>query len=123
MTLPKIPDNKPTQAYSFTDPDYIREGVELADWFDIDEHGNLIIYDPDDGHAVFVVGENSAPQWFIDILAAQLVRQIMATGLQVSRLEHEDGTILTLINPGNAETVYSAEADDTIKCIVDWGGL
>lgn len=99
------------------DTTYIRKAVELADGFQRR------------GHMVMVYGEirmwlNNPGKMYLDALAAQLVRQVDATGKYTVTTYESTSTVLNT-SPGHLwiEATGPDRTMNTIKAIVDSGVL
>ena len=102
--------------------DYIRKAIELAGFDTHDERELRVLTN----HGIFYVDYDE--QFFLDALAAQLVRQVDALGVDIyelsseplcSRLVRHEGIDGELV----AEVLGPDRTMNTIKAIVDSGGL
>ena len=106
--------------------DTLRRAVELADGVIArDYHDNglyLCITDDQPASCIVDRDEMNLPQWFIDALAAQLVRQVKALGRSFAITDQQ-----TRIWPRSADVPVLRTGDDpgenTINAIVDSGVL
>jgi hypothetical protein len=103
------------------DTDYIRKAVELADGWDLAE-GQLTL---PNGKFTYVT-KNDFPQYYLDALAAQLVRQVDA--LEGYWILH-DGHGMAIIHSNRIDDGFPQRVQNsdrtlnTIRCIVDSGVL
>lgn len=107
-----------------TDKEYIRKAVELADDFLFKPyHDNgfrfLLPNEPDGHYNELIRGFDNLPQWYLDALAAQLVRQVDALAPKAQRpfISWESTSISGLGMIGPDRTM------NTIKAIIDSGVL
>ena len=100
------------------DNDYIRKAVELADGWSISHN---IVYPPTQ-HLAMSIHHTST--WILDALAAQLVRQVDATGEQYVASTH---SYVAVRGRGRCRSHIEYDDNDrtmnTIKAIVDSGVL
>ncbi len=112
------------------DQGYIRKAVELADGFDYYEQSRQIVltYGPSEYDFISTFTED-LDRWFLDALAAQLVRQVDA--IDSISLDNKGGEFPEIIvwnfRPGKNRMAASQRGPDrtmnTIKAIVDSGVL
>jgi hypothetical protein len=108
-----------------TDTDYIREGVKLADGFQLTNDERYFSMP----HGGYVPTIDECPQQYIDALAAQLVRQveyaehIVAVTKEVTQIKHVRDNYSTHVHEPVARKSGPDRTLNTIKAIVDSGVL
>ena len=111
--------------------DLLRKAVELADGWRLSERGH-IIYPSWHSHIGYSL-EETVPEWVLDALAAQLVRQIDSLSHKMGItvwMDSQRSVVATIVHPrgiGSQHFLGVGEGDDrtmnTIKAIVESGVL